>query len=222
MDIISKTPAPSGASVSPTELLLAQATIPQTTAPQPVQTQPAQTQQQTALLQQLHDIELPEVTGGRVAPGVLALGLTGLLLILLLLARLLRHQSKPGWREVATREHQLIRLQLESEQPDQVLAQCSKLLRRVVLALQSRASVAHLTGQAWLETLDELHGSTEFTKGPGQILASGPYQRPDQAMLSSGNTSDDNSALQQLVDLVGHFIRTADTSQGRNDSASTT
>jgi hypothetical protein len=57
------------------------------------------------------------------------------------------------------------------------LARIGLLMRRLALSRFPRERVAALTGAAWLRFLDESGGSGRFSKGPGRILASAPYQR---------------------------------------------
>ncbi|MCG3202499.1 MAG: hypothetical protein NFCOHLIN_02382 [Gammaproteobacteria bacterium] len=54
--------------------------------------------------------------------------------------------------------------------------QLSALVRRVALTLHARGEVAGLSGEEWLRFLDAPLGGTEFSNGPGRILASAPYQ----------------------------------------------
>ncbi len=90
---------------------------------------------------------------------------------------------------VAVRHHRLYRQRqrilamlgdLEQESGDKVtpqrIAQISILLRRLALMRYPRRQVAALTGTDWLGFLDESGGDGNFCKGPGQVLASGPYQ----------------------------------------------
>lgn len=66
---------------------------------------------------------------------------------------------------------------LASERTPEVLARISVLLRRLALTQFPRQQVAVLTGTAWLRFLDDSGGNGRFAKGPGQVLATGPYQR---------------------------------------------
>ncbi len=77
--------------------------------------------------------------------------------------------------------------------PDAV-AEISTLLRRLALMRYPRQRVAALTGREWLrfldQTLDETGGNNRFSHGPGQVLASGPYQArlPDDVDFAALNT----------------------------------
>ncbi len=126
---------------------------------------------------QLRDIHLPaEPSLWPPAPGWWILA--ALLLVLLVWA---------AW--VATRRYRLhqqrqriLAMLGELEQdsgadatPERI-AQISILLRRLALMRYPRKRVASLTGNDWLNFLDESGGQGRFSQGPGQVLASGPYQ----------------------------------------------
>ena len=55
------------------------------------------------------------------------------------------------------------------------LAQLSILLRRIALMHFPRQEVAGLTGESWLHFLDSSGGNGRFARGPGRVLAEGPY-----------------------------------------------
>lgn len=67
----------------------------------------------------------------------------------------------------------------------------SELLRRTMLAYAPRQEVAGLTGDAWLEWLDQDLDRPRFQGAAGRKLLELPYRRPD----------DELSAL-ELVDVV--------------------
>jgi hypothetical protein len=51
----------------------------------------------------------------------------------------------------------------------------STLLKRVALSRFPRLDVAALTGTQWLAFLDDTGGRGAFQRGPGRVLADGPY-----------------------------------------------
>lgn len=57
--------------------------------------------------------------------------------------------------------------------------QLSELLRRGMLAYAPRAEVAGLTGERWLQWLDQGMSKKEFSEGPGRTLESLPYRNPE-------------------------------------------
>ena len=57
----------------------------------------------------------------------------------------------------------------------QLAAGVSMLLRRVALRRFPREEVASVCGDAWLSFLDRTSGGVGFRRGPGRVLAAGPY-----------------------------------------------
>ena len=124
---------------------------------------------------QLRDIHLPAEPGlWPPAPGWWIL--VALLLVLLAWA---------AW--VATHRYRLHRqrqrilamlgeLEQDSDTTPEKIARISILLRRLALMRYPRQRVAALTGRDWLGFLDASGGQGRFSQGPGQVLASGPYQ----------------------------------------------
>ncbi len=55
----------------------------------------------------------------------------------------------------------------------------SELLRRAMLAYAPRDELAGLTGTSWLEWLDRGLKYKAFSDGPGRIIESLPYRKPD-------------------------------------------
>ncbi len=75
------------------------------------------------------------------------------------------------------------------------IIQLSQLVRRYALAMFPRSEVAGLSGQSWLEFLDQVGKAHLFSDGPGQILRSSPYQ------------SRFGSSLARLFPLIEQWIR---------------
>ncbi len=151
------------------------------------------------LLQQLKDIELPAGSAFAIAPGwILLLILFFIVLFIGWRLWLARKRRLSHWRLPAHASLEQINQQIMSDNRQQVLAECSKLARRFVLAREPRADVAALTGNAWLEKLDEVAGGNFFSQGNGQLLASGPYHR--QAVTDRGVLEDIAAHLRELID----------------------
>jgi len=68
------------------------------------------------------------------------------------------------------------------QNPQQLIRQYSSLLRRVSIALFSRSEVASLTGQSWLEFLDNRAHTTLFNSEAGNLLVNAPYQKPEKSI----------------------------------------
>ncbi len=146
----------------------------------------------------LRDIHFPEPVGWwPLAPGWW--WVTGLLLLAgatvtgIMLYRRYRHSRLSYW---LTPEFQLLAAQYaENHDPVAFLQSVSSLLRRACLSLYPRHAVASLTNEAWLGLLDQAGETSEFTHGPGRLLAEGPYLR---------NTS--SADVDALVPLVLNWI----------------
>ncbi len=152
-------------------------------------------------LAELRALALPETIG--VWP--MAIGwwvLLGIIIMLLLICVYYVPKYALGrrWKKQAKLElHKLRSLQKEGiEHNEQLLAASSKLFRRVALHIDSRGDVAALSGQAWLEKLDQLSHSTEFTQGPGQVLADVVWKKPEENVFVQ---------LPSLFDLLERFIK---------------
>ena len=77
------------------------------------------------------------------------------------------------------------------------LAKLSNLIRRLALMRFPRHEIASLTGHDWLRFLDSSGGDGQFSRGPGRILAQGPYMR----------TLPEPVDGRALTRLVRHWIR---------------
>lgn len=128
------------------------------------------------LLNNLHDIHMPPpVSWWPLAPGWWIAA--GVMVVLGALAWWWMHRGAP-WRKQALRELQQLETLLTTE-PAAAIAGASVIVRRVSLTVRDPATVAALTGEAWLGFLDEAAGMQEFTRGAGRALASAPYARTD-------------------------------------------
>jgi hypothetical protein len=65
----------------------------------------------------------------------------------------------------------------ESTATPEFLARLSRLIRRLALMRFPRQEIASLTGHDWLRFLDSSGGNGQFSRGPGRVLAQGPYMR---------------------------------------------
>jgi len=76
-----------------------------------------------------------------------------------------------------------------------LVIELSILLRRVALAKFPHHQVAGLIGMAWLQFLDETGKTQAFTKGPGKLLCTAPYQQTSSIEVDV------------LIDLVTAWIK---------------
>ncbi len=80
-------------------------------------------------------------------------------------------------RERARIEATLQRLARElREDPQHAVIDINVFLRKMALTHFPDADVASLTGDDWLAFLDRSGETTDFTHGPGRVLAEGPYR----------------------------------------------
>jgi hypothetical protein len=110
------------------------------------------------------------------APGWWLLGVLLLGLLVLTLAALWRWRRRTAPRRAALAELRALPAGGELAGP------VNRLLKRYALACFPRERVAGLSGRAWLAFLDEHGGEGRFRKGPGRVLANGPYgpDEPDE------------------------------------------
>jgi len=145
----------------------------------------------------LHDIHLPEpVSWWPPAPGWWIL----LALVLLMIAALLwwwqrRKQQRRKPKQFTQRDmldqalSELSVLQQQTADGNNILvlvADLSALLRRVSIRLeQGDASIAGLSGEAWLLWLDAQWEKDAFAQGAGRQLLDAPFQRDGQVDIDS-------------------------------------
>lgn len=60
-------------------------------------------------------------------------------------------------------------------QPREAVVELSILMRRIAITRFPRDSVAGLSGEDWLQFLDQSGNTDQFTTGPGRTLVSAPY-----------------------------------------------
>lgn len=128
----------------------------------------------------LRDLHLPDITGWwPPAPGWWLVAL----LLAFALTVLLRHWYRQ-WRHNAARRLALRRLAAISaefqhgDSAGELGKELSELTRRVMLAYCPREAVAGLTGDDWLQWLDQGLDDKPFSEGAGKMLESLPYMNP--------------------------------------------
>ncbi len=146
---------------------------------------------------ELLDIHLPgEPSWWPPAPGwwIVAALIIGLAVWLILWMR--RRAQRRRWRLRILFELERFAAddQLKNNTP-RLIAELSKLLRRASRTIRSDA--ATLRGKAWLDFLDSILATDEFSNGPGRVLLDGPFQRE--------STADSDA----LVDLVRRWLKRA-------------
>lgn len=106
------------------------------------------------------------------------LALGAVILLILAGVVILKRYLKPALRKDASKMlDQIEKTFHENEDASECLSELSKLLRRAVLSQNKSLKIAGVTGDAWLELLDQPLGQKEFSQGAGRILLNGPYLR---------------------------------------------
>lgn len=126
----------------------------------------------------LRDIHLPDgISWWPLAPGWWIM-LSIILLSLAVGIFLYRRKQRRRMHRAATHEFANIKVAYAQHGDVQQLVKAlSVWLRRVCLSFYPRVDVAGLTGQAWLEFLDNNLSTMQFSEGAGQVLISAPYQQ---------------------------------------------
>ncbi len=150
----------------------------------------------------LRDLHLPEAIGWwPLAPGWWFLILLAVAGIGYFAYRAIRKWRRNAMRRVALRELTRIQKAYRNGVDEISLAiELSELLRRTMLAYAPRLEVAGLTGEQWLDWLDQGLEDQPFTKGSGQTVESLPYRRPDRV--------EDDVDVQGLIDAIRRRLRT--------------
>ncbi|OSP53966.1 DUF4381 domain-containing protein [Pseudoruegeria sp. SK021] len=121
---------------------------------------------------------VPQTWGWAVIAGALLLALVAGVW------RLWRHYRANAYRRAALQE-----LGVSRDDPRAI----ADILRRTALAAYPRTQVASLSGDDWLQFLDQTSSGTTFTQGPGRIIATAPY---------TGATTSE-----KLTELAAHWIK---------------
>lgn len=131
----------------------------------------------TGLLQQLKDIRPPlEPAWWLLSPAVLSLLLLALLAGLVI-AWLQYRRHGNALVELAARELREIAARIEAGENDRELSlSLGEWLKRVAMVAFPERDTAALTGQRWLDFLDESAGCNLFGSGIGRVFAGAVYR----------------------------------------------
>ncbi len=149
-------------------------------------------------LADLRDIHLPQPIGWwPPAPGWWLVAAT-ILLLLCLIAWLLARRRKTTLKRVALAELEQISAQRQQSGDElQTVKELSTLLRRVCISLEPDRRCAALTGESWLQHLDQLGRAERFCSETGRLLIEAPY-RPQTNIDCTELLNLCRSWLQQL------------------------
>jgi len=130
------------------------------------------------LLSQLRDIQLPgDPSWWPPAPGWWLVGLAVISLSYIVIDRILK------WRRLTAPSRKFVTAMKclpthDPGQSQQNLTAISRLTRQYAITRFGRDRTAGLTGTKWLGFLDQSSNSKSFSRGPGAVLAYGPYKQP--------------------------------------------
>ncbi|NOR70264.1 MAG: DUF4381 family protein [Methylomarinum sp.] len=122
---------------------------------------------------QLRDIHLPDT----ISWWPPAIGWWGVMILIPLFCWLMVWSYKRITRKTAVKTAKKLLKNIRQDNDIDTLIALSELIRRVAMSQSPRAEAASLTGEAWLEYLDESVKGTPFTQGVGKVLANAHYQK---------------------------------------------
>lgn len=154
-------------------------------------------------LDQLKDIHLPSpILSWPWAPGWWILLSLALLLMAALVVFLLRHLQKNRYRQVALRELKTLEKDFKHQQDFSAatLAELSQLLRRCALHRYGSQEVARLSGDQWLQFLQNKVPDLGFSGATALLLTDAVYQHPDNLQASG-------QEITALINMSKQWIR---------------
>ena len=125
---------------------------------------------------ELRDIHLPEpISWWPPAPGWWIL-IGALLLIIIAVFLFRRYQKKQALKKQVLAEFEILRELYNKEKNAIALVQSlSILLRRACISFYPRSEAASLTGESWLDFLDDTGKEKAFHTEHGKLITSAPY-----------------------------------------------
>ncbi len=126
-------------------------------------------------LHDLHDVHLPEPVS--MWPPAIGWYLLSALIVLVSALGLFiayRYWSKARAKKYALKQLKVLR-QNTNLTPNTVIRESACLLRRVAIHYHADKNIAGLTGNAWIEFLNDSSGSDLFTTESARLLLEGPY-----------------------------------------------
>jgi hypothetical protein len=89
-----------------------------------------------------------------------------------------------------------------NQDKENLVKELSELIRRLSISIFHREEAAALTGQDWLEFLDQYSGKDKFNSETGRILIEAPYQANPEF-----NSNDLISLVSSWLDSVAKIKR---------------
>jgi hypothetical protein len=143
-------------------------------------------------LDSLKDIHLPQaVSAWPPAPGWWILTILSVIALSWIVLKVWKnYQHKHLFRVSNATLIKLHEAYLEHKNSHLLIQQYSLLLRRIALSKFPRQQVASLTGQTWLNFLDETSQSDLFNSDIGALLINAPYQKPSKVTFDIDALTD--------------------------------
>jgi hypothetical protein len=126
------------------------------------------------ILQGLRDIHLPETAGSAASINLVLWPLALVLLAALAVLWLIR-KRRSRWRRDYAADLDRIENIANTEGANEGWRQLAVLMKRLAMHGRARSDIAKLSGEPWLQRLDDLLGVDLFATGPGRGLATFPY-----------------------------------------------
>lgn len=154
-----------------------------------------------ALISQLRGLHFPEdPSWWPPAPG----WWVAVALVLLVLGwlfrrlRISRRDPSGSWQQSALSQHHVLLTEFNNGAPlNEVLAWSSVLMRRVALAKLPRHQSAGVQNDAWLQMLDKIGSTNQYSDGPGRLLLDHPYRQ---------HSDVDHQQVADLLELMHNTI----------------
>ncbi|MGI9518560.1 MAG: DUF4381 domain-containing protein [Pirellulaceae bacterium] len=160
--------------------------------------------QDPASLERLNDIVVPAATAWwPPAPGWYVLGALLLLAGVVLLVVAMRRWWKNRYRTAALHELKALRESLgqsTSAKPGQVVAEINRILKRTALAGWPRDSVASLSGESWIQFLNQAGPAQVFSAEQARVMLNVAWSSTISQQMTP-------SQLDSLFDLAAAWIR---------------
>ncbi len=151
-----------------------------------------------ASLANLHDIVVPEVVAWwPLAPAWYVIAVVVLIVSVWFTARSVRRWHRNAYRRDALTQLQQLKATISPETAATVLGELATLMRRVALTVYPRSQIAGLTGDAWMNFLNESAATSQFTNDNGRRLMSATYE---------SHVSVATSDAEELADLVAQWV----------------
>ncbi len=151
--------------------------------------------EQQALLDQLHGLQAPAVSGVPAIGWWIVAALLGALVFAVWLYQ--KKYQQRYWFRQAMIEIDTIRNNTDQQNPQALLARCSVLARKLALVGVPRAKSAGVVGEPWLQQLDLMCGEPVFSAGAGKLLVQAPYQ--SNPTIEADQIVELSHALEQLA-----------------------